>query len=324
MAYPSDYLRVTSNKFEGYTDIIGTNDLSNNQHLTGSENNDPLINEETISSDTTGLLKHDESIQFLKDSYALLSKNSRTCSDIGFDRILDAFIVLEHTNINPDGATIDCIMHAIEEESRVDGLMIESLLEDSASNAHEYQLLLMSAKESFCDHDKGSKFDSFLKSPDLCSFPKHIFVVCDSIFTSNLKGGSFCCLFNFIIALEKVSFMNLTGSNLEMRSIIDRYGSEYFIDTTDFELKTMLLPALPEPFQQPSLLTPVSSLEFINNYLNLNSKFFLLRSKLSLKCSRCSCVSNPSYDDHFIMSLDLDVVASAPPRSITDLIRYGA
>jgi hypothetical protein len=284
-----------------------------------------LIQEETIPCDTRGdLLKHDDSIQFLKDSYALLSKNSCTCSDIGFDRILDAFIVLEHSNINPDGASIDCIMHAIEEESRVDRLKIESLLEDSARIAHEYQLLLLSAQESFGEHDKGSKLASFLKSPDLCSFPKHIFVVCDSILTSNLKGGSFCCLFNFIIALEKVSYMNLTGSNLEMRSIIDRYGFENFIDITDFELKTMLLPMLPEPHQQPSLLTPVSSLEFINNYLNLNSKFFLFRSKLSLKCSRCSCSSNPSYDDHFIMNLDVDVEASALPRSISDIIRYGA
>ena len=168
-------------KSEGNIVVLGNNHLllsggANNEYLTTSEINDNSSNVKNVPTDNSCSrsmhvdFSHESCrqsrIQYLKDINAVMLKKSRHIVDNDFNRTADAFIAIEHSNFNADGATFSCIIHALEEESRVKRLMKESLYQEAADIAHEYEMLRLSAKESLCENDKGSIFEAFLKSPD--------------------------------------------------------------------------------------------------------------------------------------------------------------
>jgi hypothetical protein len=146
-----------------------------------------------------------------------------------FNRIADSFIVIEHSPFNSDGASLSgTIIRALEEESRVKLVKLESLYEKAADIAYEYEILLVSAEENCDKNDVDSDFEAALKSSGLFPVPSK------STLSSKLNVGAFCCLFYFLIFLENVSFTKLSGSNFELASLSDRYGLECKIDATEF------------------------------------------------------------------------------------------
>ena len=218
-------------KSEGNIVVLGNNHLllsggANNEYLTTSEINDNSSNVKNVPTDNSCSrsmhvdFSHESCrqsrIQYLKDINAVMLKKSRHIVDNDFNRTADAFIAIEHSNFNTDGASFSCIIHALEEESRVKRLMKESLYQEAADIAHEYEMLRLSAKESLCENDRGSIFEAFLKSPDLFCIRSHIINESHSILTSKLNGGALCCLFYFVIELEKASATKLSGSKLEL------------------------------------------------------------------------------------------------------------
>ena len=325
--------------------VLGNNHLLqsvgsiNEEYLTTCENNDHLSKVKDVSTDNScSLSQHvdispaesfrETRIQYLKDINAVVLKKSRHCVDNDFNRTADAFIAIEHSNFNADGASFSCIIDALEEESRINRLRKESLYQEAADIRHAYDMLRLSAKESLCEKDKGSKFEAILNSPDPFCLPSHFINESYSILSSKLNGGAFCCLFYFFMELEKASATKLFGSNVELGLLFDRFGSECNIDTTDFELKNNLFP---EPFHRPSVFESVSvlerySLELLNDNFKLAScaSLFLFRSKLWLTCCRCSRVLSTTYEDRMILNLDYVGVSPDSPRSLSDIIRYGS
>jgi hypothetical protein len=170
-------------------------------------------------------------------------------------------------------------------------------------------------------------FEVVLKSLCPLPVPKNTLICTQSILSSKLNGGVFCCLVYFLIFLEKVSFTKLCGSNFELSLLSDRYGLESTIDTTEFELKAT---SIPEPLQRPSEFTSASALErfsielFNNVFLPSScSRSFLFRRKFSRICNSGGCVLKSVYQDHILLSVDYpDDDSSASPRSISELIRY--